>query len=250
MKNPVKLPLYDATVNVRCKTSNGDPKPLLTASIVDLGGNKIRDLKGRVSQENANLTTFPLNMTENDVGNIVQCIASQGYGNDVMIWRKLAVYCECSEVGTQYGRKDICHPKSGQCTCKPNHGGHTCHEYKGQFKPKCNDKDSDNSGNKYEHGKEVNIPCDDQSIEIENCKWKKVNGGPSCSAGQEISGIWKKVYKMFSKKGCSLNFQMLELGHGGTYECELTPSKTGGKSHEGKLIQNKLHSTLFFLSIF
>ena len=142
LKNPVKLPLYDATVNVRCKTSNGDPKPLLTASIVDFEGNKIRDLTGRVSKENANKTTFPLTMTENDVGKYVQCKSEQGIGFDVVEKRELAIYCGCSKDGSR--NLTYCHPKSGQCECYPNYFGMNCDECADGFKdyPDCTGEES------------------------------------------------------------------------------------------------------------
>ena len=245
ISDPVKVPLHDATVNVGCEASNGDPDPLLTASIVDLSGNKVRDLKERVSQGNVKRKIFALNMTEEDVGKFVECNASQGIGEDVTIRKTLAIYCDCSEVGSQ---NKVCNPENGQCPCKQDYTGRTCHEFKGQFKPQCNDKNYHNDGNEYEHGKEVNIPCNDETIEIQNCKWTKVNGGPSCSA-ETGEDIWKNVYKKFSKEGCSLNFETLELGHGGTYECELTPSKTGGRSPAGKMIKFKTNLIQLQVSI-
>ena len=227
-EDPVKVPLNDTTVSVTCSTTKGDPDPFLTVSIVDLEGNKIRDLKhidtleSGDSQAYKKRKTFALYMTENDVGKYVECNANQGYGFDVKVKKELAILCGCSEVGSS---SNVCDPKNGKCECNPNFSGPTCHEYTGQFSPQCTGErpeETNDNGINHKYGTEVKLVCDGQNFEIQNCKWKKVDGRPC----QKNSKIWENVYKKFSKKECSLNFQTLEIGHHGTYECELTSNET------------------------
>ena len=149
--------------------------------------------------------------------------------------------CGCSEFGSPSPSINICDPRSGQCVCNDNFSGLTCHEYEGQFYPQCNGIDYNNpNGEKYKHGSKVKLTCDDQSFKIENCEWKKNDGGPSCSAenGKRNSEIWENVKTKFSKKECSLTFETIELGHRGTYECELTSNKTEKRKSSSKFLRN------------
>ena len=145
---PVKVPLHDGTVRVTCSISKGYPSPIFTASIVNSKGSIIRDLEEikspelGVSIENpedltfSETKSFKLNMTQDDVGNYVQCHSNQGVGFEVRDTRELAVWCNCSDVGSQ---DQDCDPQSGQCKCYPNFSGINCNDCAKDFlgHPQC-----------------------------------------------------------------------------------------------------------------
>ena len=148
---PIKVPLMNKTVTVNCSTSGGYPWPLLTASIVDSKNQIIRELK-EASEESAiqdsdqtwSLTkSFSLVMTEEDVGEFVQCHSDQGAIEfDVIEKRELAVQCGCSEVGSRDSTN--CNSKTGQCECYPNFSERNCDVCANYFLgyPQCNGIDS------------------------------------------------------------------------------------------------------------
>ena len=120
---PIKVPLYNENFAVTCSTSQGYPEPLLTASIVDLKGKFVRNLvetsnESPPPEQDSDSTwrvtkQFSLIMTQNDVGNYVQCNSGyQGVDDrfDVKANRQLAIYCACNKEGS---RNMNCDPKTG-----------------------------------------------------------------------------------------------------------------------------------------
>ena len=78
-------------------------------------------------------------MTQNDVGNYVQCNSGyQGVDDrfDVKANRQLAIYCACNKEGS---RNMNCDPKTGQCECYPNYSGLNCDKCADGFEtpPEC-----------------------------------------------------------------------------------------------------------------